>query len=153
MHHDFAGLSTTWQIWFKGYVGLLGWLDTPFPRWVYYFALIPVGLIAGLCARTLYRASGVVRARAVELIVYGAMGVGLMVLIGSDSYLHYPGISAEYGQARYLLPLIPLLGVVLALAARGAGRRWGPAVGALIVVLFLAHDIFSQLQVIARFYG
>ena len=54
---------------------------------------------------------------------------------------------------RYLLPLLPLLGGALALAARGAGRRWGPAAGALIVVLFLAHDIFSQLHVISRFYG
>ena len=42
---------------------------------------------------------------------------------------------------------------LLALAARGAGRRWGPAAGASIVVLFLAHDIFSQLLVVSRFYG
>ena len=63
-------------------------------------------------------------------------------------YLAFPSKLAEYGQARYLLPLLPLLGAVLALAARGAGRRWGPATGTLIVVLFLAHDIFSQLQVV-----
>jgi hypothetical protein len=42
---------------------------------------------------------------------------------------------------------------VLALAARGAGRRWGPVVGALIVVAILAHDIFSQLLVVSRFYS
>jgi hypothetical protein len=41
----------------------------------------------------------------------------------------------------------------VALAARGAGRRWGPAVGAAIIILMLAHDLFSQLQVIARYYG
>jgi hypothetical protein len=41
----------------------------------------------------------------------------------------------------------------LALAARGAGRRWGPPVGALIIVLFLGYDIFSQLLVVSRFYG
>ncbi len=49
--------------------------------------------------------------------------------------------------------MLPLLGAALVLSARGAGRRWGPPVGALVVVLFLAHDVFSQLQVIARFYG
>jgi hypothetical protein len=64
-----------------------------------------------------------------------------------------PGIPGSYSEPRYLLPLASLLGAGLALSARGPGRRWGPAVGALIVVLFLAHDIFSQLQVIARFYG
>jgi hypothetical protein len=52
-----------------------------------------------------------------------------------------------------MLPMLALLGAVLALAARGAGRRWGPVVGALIVVLFLSHDIFSLLQVTARYYG
>ena len=53
----------------------------------------------------------------------------------------------------WIVPLLPLLGAALALSARGAGRRWGPAAGALIVVLVLAHDVFSQLQVIARYYG
>jgi hypothetical protein len=81
------------------------------------------------------------------------MSVGLMTLIGIDSYLKYPASLAEYGQARYLLPLLPLLGAVPALAARGAGRRWGPAVGASLVVLLFAHDLFSQLQTIARYYG
>jgi hypothetical protein len=82
------------------------------------------------------------------------MGAGVMVLIGAAQYLTYLTKEAEtYGQPRYLLPMLPLLAAVLAMAARGAGRRWGPPVGALIVVLFLAHDIFSQLQVIARYYG
>jgi hypothetical protein len=49
--------------------------------------------------------------------------------------------------------MLPPLAAMLALAARGAGRRWGPTAGTLIVVLFLAHDVFSQLQVIARYYG
>jgi hypothetical protein len=51
------------------------------------------------------------------------------------------------------MPLLPLAAVVLALAARGAGKRWGPAVGVLIVLLFLAQNIFSQLLVVSRYYG
>jgi 4-amino-4-deoxy-L-arabinose transferase-like glycosyltransferase len=153
MHNDFSGLFTPQQIWFRGYVGLYGWLDTTFPSRVYDFALIPAGVIVGLCARSLFVNFRALRARAAELAVYCAIAVGLMALIGSDSYVMFPGLNAEYGQVRYLLPLLPLLGVVLALAARGAGRRWGPAVGAAIVVLCLAHDVFSQLQTVARFYG
>jgi hypothetical protein len=84
--------------------------------------------------------------------VYTLIALGLIVLIGLDSYRRFPTIAGEFTQPRYLLPLIPLLGVALALAARGAGRRWGPAVGTLIVVLFLAHDVFSQLLVAGRFY-
>jgi hypothetical protein len=48
---------------------------------------------------------------------------------------------------------LPLGAAVLALAVRGAGRRAGPAVAAALIVLFLAHDMFSQLQAIARYYG
>ncbi|HXN37314.1 MAG TPA: DUF2142 domain-containing protein [Solirubrobacteraceae bacterium] len=152
-HDDFAGVLTARQIWFDWYVGLYGWLDTTFPGWVYDLALIPAGAIAGLCLREVIASAPALRARAGELVVYGAMCAGLMVLIGADSYRGFPSVDAEYGQVRYLLPLLPLLGVVLALAARGAGRRWAPIVGAAIIMLFLAHDVFSQLQVVARFYG
>ncbi len=153
MPHDFPGISTTRTIWLDGYVGLYGWLETTFPGWVYDLALLPTALILALCARTLLASRAALRTRLGELLVYATMGVGVMVLVGADSYLVFPEAAAEYGQTRYLLPMLPLLGAVLVLAARGAGRRWGPAAGVLIVSLFLAHDLFSQLQVIARYYG
>lgn len=149
---DFA-LFTTRQLWFNGYVGRFGWLDTFFPGWVYTVALLVAGLIAGLGIRGLLAARAALRDRASELAVYGLMTLGVLVLVGADSYLGFPAVATSYAQARYLLPMLPLLAVVLAVAARGAGRRWGPPVGALMVVLFLAHDLFSQLQAIARYYG
>jgi Predicted membrane protein (DUF2142) len=153
MPHDFPGFFTTRGIWFQGYVGLYGWFDTTFPAWVYNAALVPTALIALLCTRALIVGRGMLRGRLGELSVYAAIGVGVLLLVGADSYQLFPGTAAEYGQARYLLPMLPLLGAVLALAARGAGRRWGPTAGALILVLFLGHDLFSQLQAIARYYG
>jgi 4-amino-4-deoxy-L-arabinose transferase-like glycosyltransferase len=153
MHPDFGGIFTTRQIWFDWYVGLYGWLDTTFPGWVYELALLPAGLIAALCLREMFTYARALRRRALELAVYGAICLGLMVLTGGASYTRFPAVGAEFAQVRYLLPLIPLLGVVLALAARAAGRRAGPLVGATIVMLFIAHDVFSQLQVVARFYG
>ncbi|HXP38468.1 MAG TPA: DUF2142 domain-containing protein [Solirubrobacteraceae bacterium] len=153
MHVDFAGIMPARQLWFHGYVGLYGWLDTTFPGWVYELALALAVPIGGLCLRSLIGSAGELRKRIGELAVYAVMCAGLLILIGADSYLQFPHTNAEYAQARYLLPLLPLLGAILALAARGAGRRWGPAVGAAIVMLFLAHDVFSQLQVVARYYG
>ncbi len=153
MPHDFPGLFTTREVWFNGYVGLYGWLDTTFPGWVYDAALLPAALILVLCAHALVRSSAALTARRDEILVYTTITVGVMVLVGADSYLTFPEYAAEYGQARYLLPMLPLLGATLALAARGAGRRWGPAAGALIVVLFFAHDLLSQLQTVARYYG
>ena len=151
--NDFAGVSTTGEIWFNGYVGRLGWLDTRFPDWVYSVALGFAGAILALCACGGIACRSALRRRAPELAIYALMTLGLLVLIGMVSYGRFPKEAAEYGQARYLLPLIPLLGAVVALAARAAGRRWGPVLGTVIVVLVFAHDLFSQLQVIARYYG
>ena len=147
----FPGLSTTRGLWFNRGFGFYGWLDTSFPTWVNNLALIPTGILAVLCIRTVTVNRTAVRLRIAEISVYAVMAIGLLGLIGLSSYID----SSEglFADPRYLLPLIPLLGAGLALAARGAGRRWGPAVGALIIVLFLAHDIFSQILVVGRYYS
>jgi hypothetical protein len=148
----FPGLSTT-RLWFERSVGFYGWLDTTFPLSVDTAALVPAGLIGLLCLRTLVGARGVLRARLAELAVYATLVVGVMVLIAAGSYARMSIEGLNFVEPRYLTPLLPLLAAVLALAARGAGRRWGPAAGAAIVMLFLAHDLFSQLLVIGRYYG
>jgi Predicted membrane protein (DUF2142) len=152
MTSDFHSGFAPREIWFDGYVGLYGWLDTTFPTWVYTAALIPAGLLAGLCLRALLYGRSALYHRAGELTVYAAIAAGLLLLVGVRSYSEFPAFGDFYGEARYLLPLLPLLGAGLALAARGGGRRWGPILGTLIVALALAHDIFSQLQTVARYY-
>ena len=153
MHNDFPGLLVTRQIWFRNVVGLYGWGDTSFPAWVYDLALVLVAAILALCVRALVLARLALRSRLSELATYACISFGLLLLVGASGYLDFPASPAQYADARYLLPLVVLWGSILALAARGAGRRWGPVVGALIVVLIIAHDLFSQLQVIARYYG
>jgi 4-amino-4-deoxy-L-arabinose transferase-like glycosyltransferase len=153
MHTDFADISPIRYLWFDGLVGDYGFEDTWFPGWVDGIAAIPALAIAALSAREVFARSSVLRGRAGELAVYLAMAAGLLTVIGATSYLSFPAEAASFPEPRYLLPLIPIFGGALALAVRGAGRRAGAAVGALIVVLFFAHDLFSQLQVIARYYG
>lgn len=152
MHSYFGALFTTRQIWFRDLVGLYGWSDVVFPGWVYGVALIPVVLITVLAGRETIRARRALRARTGELATYTAIALGLLLLIGAAGYLSLETAPSFYAAPRYMLPIVVLWGAVLALAARGAGRKWGPAVGALIVVLVLAHDIFSQLQLVARYY-
>jgi Predicted membrane protein (DUF2142) len=152
MSNQFGWVSMPRQVWFDRSVGLYGWFDTTFPLWVDNLALVLVGVLILLCIRALFALRVALRRHLVEIVVYGVMGIGLALLVAASNYLD----TAEglgYAQPRYLLPMIPLLGVALALAARGAGRRWGPSVGMLLVVLVLAHDVFSQLLVIARYYG
>lgn len=153
MHIDFADTSPIRDLWFNGLVGDYGFEDTYFPRWVDNVALIPAIGILALCGREVFVRRSALRRRVSEFGVYFVMAAGLMTLIGVSSYLSFPSEAAGFPEPRYLLPLIPLFGAVLALATRGAGRRWGTTVGVLIVVLFIDHDLFSQLQVIARYYG
>jgi 4-amino-4-deoxy-L-arabinose transferase-like glycosyltransferase len=153
MSDDFPGVLTTLQVWFRGVVGVYGWLDTPFPGAVYDVALVLFLLVAASFVRGLVQARAVLRARSGELAVYALASLGLLGLVGADSYIAFLANAGLYLQARYLLPLGALGAAAAVLAARGAGRRWGPTLGALIVLLVLAQDIFSQMLVISRFYG
>jgi 4-amino-4-deoxy-L-arabinose transferase-like glycosyltransferase len=153
MTNDFPGIFTMRQIWFDRGVGMYGWLDTSFPPWVNHLALILAVPIVGLGLSALWAARSALRGRLTEVAVYAAMAGGMLALVGADSYRHLATEGGGYLQPRYLLPMLPLLAAALALSARGAGRRWGPVAGTLIVLLFLAHDIFSQLLTISRFYG
>ncbi|HTD07506.1 MAG TPA: DUF2142 domain-containing protein [Solirubrobacteraceae bacterium] len=152
MTNYFPDLSTFRQLWFDRAVGFYGWLDTPMPLWLDNLALIPVGLMGVFAARTLLAQRSALRAHLPEIVVYFVMGVGLMALIGQAFYQNRSFEGSGWAQPRYLVPLLPLAAVLLAAAARGAGRRLGPAVGVLIVILFIAQDVFGQLQTIARFY-
>lgn len=152
MPHDFPGIFPPWHVWFKGAVARYNWLETSFPGWVYKVALIPTAAIAGLCARELYRRRRLLRARVAEFAVYLTMLIGLMVLLAAASFDSFPTLALADSEPRYFLPMLALGGTLLALAARGAGKRWGPIAGAGIVMLFLGHDVLSQLLEVSRYY-
>lgn len=154
MTRYFAGVSTYKDIWWDRSVGLYGWMDTVFPTWVDNVALAPAALVALLCGRGLIARRAVWKARLLEFGVYVAFGLWVLVMLGVSSY-HGDAIGhgPAFAEPRYLLPLLALLGAVVAMAVRGAGARRMAIVGAAMVVLFLGHDIFSQLQTVARYYG
>ena len=145
------GIFTTRQFWFNGLVGQFGWRETVFPAWVYDLAGIAGIVVLGALLRTLILLRSTLRERLAELLVYGVIAVGLLVLVGGASYVDPP--TEAYNEVRYLLPLLALLAASLGLAMRAAGRRWEAALGATVVLALIADDIFSQLLVIARFYG
>lgn len=154
MTHYFEGISTWREIWFDRSVGFYGWMDTMFPSWVQNLAFVLAIATALLCGAELLRHRTEIRARLPELASYAAIAVGVLVMLGVASYgSDVVEHELAYGEPRYLLPLLPLFAAAIALAIRGAGRRWVPIAGAAMIVLFLGHDLFSQLQVIARYYG
>src|SRR5262249_9372125 len=93
------------------------------------------------------------RGRLPELVTYVAMMVSLLVFVNLAGYYGRLGNPFGFEQARYILPLLALYGALVALAARGAGKRYGPAVGVFPVSLAVAHSGLAMLVTLTRYYG
>jgi 4-amino-4-deoxy-L-arabinose transferase-like glycosyltransferase len=143
-----------WDTYFQGFIGRFGWFFFGFPMWVYWLALGIFGGVLALVGAALVRARATLRRRWPELVCYLMIVAGLVVLVGTAGYRYRAtnhGINFE--QARYLLSLLGLYGALIALAARGAGQKYGRAVGAFFVVLAAGHSLFSMLLTIGHFYA
>ncbi len=128
------------QTWFNGFIGQFGWLDYGFADWVYDLALaIALGLVALVAKELISRARTCSGPGSGSCSPTWRWSRGLLVLIGGTSYIARIGGAPGYEQPRYLFPLLALYGALVALAARGAGRRYGPAVGVLLVSIAIAH--------------
>ena len=145
-------------IWSRGFIGRFGWLDFGFPEWVNVAGSLILLLIAACAVAQLAASWRRLPARAWELLVYALMTAGLLGVIGVSSFqnrriVNGLDLGTSFGQARYLLPLLPLYAGIVALAARAFGRRWGPSAGTALIVLAIAHSLYAQLLTVARFYG
>ncbi len=154
MKHQFSYVPL-WKTWFKGFFGRFGWLDYKFGYHFYLAALaVSLGVVA-LAVAEIVRKRRAFLARIAEFAVYVTAVVGVCAEIGVQSYRTFiqSGGFSQFEQPRYLLPLLALYGAIAALAVRFGGRRWGPAIGAGLVLLAIGHDIAAQLITIERYYA
>jgi len=140
-----------YQQLFMSFIGAFGQLAVWFPTWVYQLAAVALALIVLLVVRVLHADPRELRWRRGELLGYAAMAATMLLLIGLSADLRRHLISIVQG--RYLLPLLPLFGALLALGARGAGERWGRSVGVAIVSGAVVWSLFGQLLTVAWFYA
>jgi Predicted membrane protein (DUF2142) len=136
---------------FRSFVGVFGWMVVWLPSWVYRAATVTAVALVALALRAAVADLRVLRWRRRELLGYAAMAGVLMVLVGLSADLRRDILHIVQG--RYMLPLLPLLGVLLALGARGAGERWGRALGVALVAAAMALTLLGQLTTIAFFYS
>jgi len=149
MDDKFPGITPLWDTWYRGGIGRFGWLDYGFPAWVA-ILLLPI-VLAGIILAV--RAAWQAGPPLANVAVYAVAVLGLMALLAVVGY-HYELKFATYFQSpRYLFALLPLGAALVAMAARGAGRRYGPAVGASVVLMVVALSVFAQLATLERYYG
>jgi Predicted membrane protein (DUF2142) len=154
MHHVFEySHPPIFALWWNGTIGHFGWLDYEFPAWVY-----TVGRYL-LYALLVLAVAGLVRLRrSIRLVLpifacFGVMAVGLLGSIGYAGVRYYLSTGFPFEQARYLFPLLVFYALLIVLAARGTGRRWGPMLGAALVLLAMTHGLFAETLTISRYYG
>lgn len=136
---------------FRSSIGVFGWMVVWLPSWIYRVASVVLLATVVLAARTLLANRRELRWRAREIVGYVTMAGALMALIGLSADVRRDILHIVQG--RYLLPLLPLFALLLALGARGAGERWGRAVGVAIVAGTVALSLVGQLATIAFFYS
>ena len=131
--------------WFTGLRRHVRLARLHFPDWVYGIAR-RARLVVRRAGRRRARAPprGAARARWASSRCTWSRSSGCAWRSASQSYREAIPTGELFEQARYLLPLLCLYAAIVALAARAGGRRWGPALGAALVVLAIGHDLFAQ---------
>jgi hypothetical protein len=110
-------------------------------------------VLAAFAAIATWRLRHRIRAMAGLFACFGAMAVGLLVVIGYISAQAQFTGQPYFPQARYLFPLFALYALAIVLATKALPRRWGPVLGALLVALAMAHNLFAETLTISRYYG
>jgi 4-amino-4-deoxy-L-arabinose transferase-like glycosyltransferase len=151
MQGEFYGGYPLYDSYFQGFVGRFGYFQYGFHSWINHLALGIALLVLVLAGVALWRVRDRLRQRLPELATYVAMVLALFFLLGVASYQFTRDTALPFEQSRYLLLLLPLYGALLALAARGAGR-FGRLVGVAIVALAAAHELFSIMLTLGRYY-
>jgi hypothetical protein len=140
-----------YDIWLKGGWAAFGWLEVRFPNPVYVvLAAVTIGLLAG-GAVVLLR-----RRRRDDLPLIAFFGAASLALLAGLHWIEYRTIRTEgviFNQGRYLLPLLPLLGVSAAASLTLVpARRRAIATGVLIGAAFVLQ-VFSLALIAGRFYA
>jgi hypothetical protein len=154
MEQQFSGYwYPVWHVYIQGFIGRFGWFEYDFPTWVSVIGLIALAGIAALAVTALVRHGSSVRRRLPELATYCIAALGVLLMIGVSGYRYRASLGFNFEQTRYLFPLLALYGGTVALAARAGGRRWGPVIGASMVVVMMSHWLFAILLTLSRYYA
>jgi 4-amino-4-deoxy-L-arabinose transferase-like glycosyltransferase len=149
----FTGLSPrpVFDTWIKTGWGAFGWLEVRFPDPVYVVLAVLTALLVGGMVAALVR-----RRPTGGLALLGFFGLAAVGLLGGLHWAEYRVLTSQgtnFNQGRYLLPLLPLLGVGAAGALESLPARVRPAGAGLLLGGLFVLQLFSLAIVSTRFYA
>jgi hypothetical protein len=140
-----------WNQYIQGFIGRFGWWEYVFSRRVNFVGLALLLVVAALALVGLARTRSL-RTRASEIGCYVLVVLTLLGALAYTAYRYLAFTGDAFEQTRYLFPLLAFYGAAVALAARGAGQRWGRAVGSCLVVFAMGHYLLAIVLTLQRYY-
>ncbi|HEY6760996.1 MAG TPA: DUF2142 domain-containing protein [Baekduia sp.] len=145
-----AGGLAVYETWLKGAWGRFGWLEITWAERVYTVAtIVTIGfsLLAGMRL--------IQRRRSVDWAVVAFLALVIVALLGGVHWTDYHQIvgGAQFAQGRYLLPLVPIVGLVVAYTVRLVPVGYRGAATASILGSLVVLQLFSLVEVLERFYA
>ncbi len=139
-----------YDLWIKQAWGVFGWLETRFDAWVYVLLgvvtlLTAIGAVSALVRRR-------VRLGAAVCAYFVLVALALLVGLHWTGYEQLVSTARGFNQGRYVLPLLPLVGLAAAMGLANLRMRWqGVGVAALLGCMGVL-EIFALALVLGRFY-
>ncbi|HYJ00534.1 MAG TPA: DUF2142 domain-containing protein [Thermoleophilaceae bacterium] len=139
------------DFWIEGFWGKFGWLEIELPG--------PLYVVVGVLSAVLIAGAGVALVRSGlrrHGVVAAFLGLVALALLGGLHLTEYrllAGQNAVFNQGRYLLPLLPLLGLAAAATTSLLRPRSQQLVAGALVGFLLVLQIVALAIVGARFYA
>jgi 4-amino-4-deoxy-L-arabinose transferase-like glycosyltransferase len=142
------------QVYVEGLAGTFGSLEIQFPLWVYdalqFAAAIGLLLALGIVVR---RFEGL-RGHWPQIIVLAGIVLCMLAVLHVSAYRDLQGPPFDpLLVGRYLLPLVTVMGIVIAYVCVNLPRRLGSLLGALVLTTFTVLGLCGLGLTVARFYA
>lgn len=140
-----------YDVWVKEGIGAFGWLDTYFPNVLYAVIAVLIAIVAVLAARMLLWWRDELDWGVLAFLALAV--VGLLAILHLTEYQYLYAHGSKFNEGRYLLPLLPIAGLVASTALLTfSGRRRGTALAAGVGALFVLQ-VLSLAIAAGRFYA